>query len=65
MGKRREKTKDETLEKLPEIFNTSFEILKERDDVLEGIVSLLKQYILSEKQKKEIKDLIKEYIKNK
>jgi transcription regulator len=56
--------KDETVEKLAEIFETSFEILKGRDDGLEEIVSLLKQYNLSEEQKEEIKDLIKEYIKN-
>lgn len=54
----------ETVEKLAEIFNTSSEILKGRDDGLEEIVSLLKQYNLSELQKEEIKDLIKEYIKN-
>lgn len=56
--------KDETVEKLAEIFETSFEILKGRDDGLEEIVSLLKQYNLSEEQKEEIKNLIKEYIKN-
>ena len=56
--------KDETVGKLAEIFETSFEILKGRDDGLEEIVSLLKQYNLSEEQKEEIKDLIKEYIKN-
>ena len=33
--------KDETVEKLAEIFGTSFEILKGRDDGLEEIVSLL------------------------
>ena len=34
--------KDETVEKLADIFGTSFEILKGRDDGLEGIFSLLK-----------------------
>lgn len=55
--------KDETVEKLAEIFNTSFETLKGRDDGLEDIVSLLKRYNLSDKQKEEIKYLIEEYIK--
>ena len=55
--------KDETVEKLAEIFGTSFEILKGRDDGLEEIVSLLKRYNLSDKQKEEIKYLIEEYMK--
>ncbi|RXX22284.1 helix-turn-helix transcriptional regulator [Streptococcus oralis] len=55
--------KDETVEKLSEIFGTSFEILKGRDDGLEDIISLLKRYNLSDKQKEEIKYLIEEYIK--
>ncbi len=55
--------KDETVEKLADIFGTSFEILKGRDDGLEDIVSLLKRYNLSDKQKEEIKYLIEKYIK--
>ena len=55
--------KDETVEKLADIFGTSFEILKGRDDGLEEIVSLLKQYTLSSKQKEEVKCLIEEYVK--
>ena len=55
--------KDETIEKLADIFGTSFEILKGRDDGLEDIVSLLKRYNLSDKQKEEIKYLIEEYMK--
>ena len=55
--------KDETVEKLADIFGTSFEILKGRDDGLEDIVSLLKRYNLSDKQKEEIKYMIEEYIK--
>lgn len=43
--------KDETVEKLAEIFDTSFEILKGRDDGLEEIVSLLRKYKLTEEQK--------------
>ena len=56
--------KDDTVEKLAEILNTSFEILKGRDDGLEEIVSLLKQHNLSSKQKEEIECLIKDYLKN-
>lgn len=55
--------KDETVERLAKIFNTSFEILKGRDDGLEEIVGLLKQHNLSSKQKEEIKYLIEEYVK--
>ena len=55
--------KDETVEKLAKIFNTSFEGLKGRDDGLEEIVGLLKQHNLSSKQKDEIKYLIEEYVK--
>ena len=55
--------KDETVDKLAEIFNTSFELLKGRDDGLEEIVGLLKQHNLSSKQKEEIKYLIEEYMK--
>ena len=55
--------KDETVEKLAKIFNTSFETLKGRDDGLEEIVGLLKQHNLSSKQKDEIKYLIEEYVK--
>lgn len=56
--------KDETVGKLAEIFDTSFELLKGRDDGLEEIVSLLKQHNLSSKQKEEIECLIKDYLKN-
>ena len=55
--------KDDTVEKLAKIFNTSFETLKGRDDGLEEIVGLLKQHNLSSKQKDEIKYLIEEYVK--
>ncbi|QKQ45122.1 helix-turn-helix transcriptional regulator [Streptococcus sanguinis] len=43
--------KDETVEKLAEIFGTSFEILKGRDDGLEEIVSLLREYGLTKEEK--------------
>ena len=58
------KPKDETVEKLAKIFNTSFEILKGRDDGLEEIVGLLKEYNPSSKQKKEIQCLIEKYFKD-
>lgn len=57
--------KDETVEKLAEIFGTSFEFLKGRDDGLEEIVSLLREYELTEKEKKEIISVLKQYLINK
>lgn len=57
--------KDETVEKLAEIFNTSFETLKGRDDGLEEIVSLLREYELTEKEKKEIISILKQFLMNK
>lgn len=57
--------KDETVEKLAEIFGTSFEILKGRDDGLEEIVSLLREYELTEKEKKEIISALKQFLMNK
>ena len=57
--------KDETVEKLAKIFNTSFETLKGRDDGLEEIVSLLREYELTEKEKKEIISLLQDFLINK
>ena len=57
--------KDETVEKLAKIFNTSFETLKGRDDGLEEIVSLLREYELTEKEKKEIISVLKQFLMNK
>ena len=54
--------KDETVEKLAEIFGTSFEILKGRDDGLEEIVSLLKENNLTEEEKDEIIKLLKDLL---
>ena len=54
--------KDETVEKLAEIFGTSFEILKGRDDGLEEIVSLLKENNLTEEEKDEIIKLLKDFL---
>ncbi|EMB79888.1 Cro/CI family transcriptional regulator [Streptococcus mutans 11VS1] len=57
--------KDETVEKLAEIFDTSFEILKGRDDGLEEIVSLLRQYKLTEEQKHSLLITIRNELNNK
>ena len=57
--------KDETVEKLAEIFGTSFEFLKGRDDGLEEIVSLLREYELTVKEKKEIICVLKQFLMNK
>ena len=54
--------KDETVEKLAEIFGTSFEIFKGRDDGLEEIVSLLKENNLTEEEKDEIIKLLKDFL---
>ena len=43
----------------------SIEILKGRDDGLEEIVSLLREYELTEKEKKEIISVLKQYLINK
>ena len=57
--------KDETVEKLAEIFGTSFEILKGRDDGLEEIVSLLREYELTEEDKQEIIIFLENFLANK
>lgn len=57
--------KDETIEKLADIFGTSFEILKGRDDGLEEIVSLLKEYELTEEEKNEIIIILKQFLMKK
>ena len=54
-----------TVEKLAEIFGTSSEILKGRDDGLEEIVSLLKKYELTEEDKKEIITFLENFLANK
>lgn len=56
--------KDETVEKLAEIFGTSFEILKGRDDGLEEIISLLKMHELNDIQKREILELLVTYFQD-
>ena len=57
--------KDETVEKLAEILGTSFEILIGRDDWLEEIVSLLREYELTEEDKKEIITFLENFLANK
>ena len=57
--------KDETVEKLAESLDTSFETLKGRDDGLEEIVSLLRKYKLTEEQKCSLLTTIKNELNNK
>ena len=57
--------RNDTVEKLAEILNTSFEILKGRDDGLEEIVSLLREYELTEEDKKEIITFLENFLANK
>lgn len=57
--------KDETVEKLAEIFEVSFDYLKGRDDGLEDIVDLLRSYRLSDKEKTGIKSVILKYMEEK
>ncbi len=52
------------VEKMTDIFGVSFDYLKGRDDGLEEIVSLLKEYSPSSKQKEEIHCLIEKYFKD-
>lgn len=51
--------KDETVKKLAEIFDVSFDSLKGIDGGLEEIVDLLRQYKLLDKQKYELEKWIK------
>ena len=55
--------KDETVEKLAEIFGVIFDKLQGRDDGLDDIVDLLRKVELTDKQKLEIYFLIKKYLK--
>ncbi|MDT2909667.1 helix-turn-helix transcriptional regulator [Lactococcus lactis] len=50
--------KDDTLEKLAEVFGVGTDTLKGRDDGLEDIVNLLREHKLTKVQKKEIIALI-------
>lgn len=55
--------KDETVEKLAEIFGVTFDKLQGRNDGLDDIVDLLRNVELTDKQKLEIYFLIKKYLK--
>ena len=55
--------KDETVEKLDEIFGIRFDYLKGRDDGLDDIVDILRKVELTDKQKLEIYFLINKYLK--
>lgn len=46
--------KDETVEKMADIFGVSFDYLKGRDDGLEEIIKILKEHKLTPKDKQEI-----------
>lgn len=56
--------KNDTLEKLAEIFNTTTDALKGRDDGLEDIITTLRQYNPTEEEKVDIQALIMSYFKN-
>ena len=57
--------KDETVEKLAKIFGVTFDKLQGRNDGLDEIVNLLRNYELTVEDKKEIAILINEYLRNK
>ncbi len=50
---------------MAEIFGTSYEILKGRDYGLEDIVNLLREYELTEEEKKEIIIILKQFLMKK
>ena len=58
-------SKDETVKKLAEIFGTSFDVFKGRDNRLKEIVSLLREYELTEEEKKEIIIILKQFLMKK
>lgn len=55
--------RDETVDKLAEIFGISIDYLKDRDYGLDDIVDLLRKVELNDKQKLEMYFLIKKYLK--
>ena len=57
--------KDDTLEKMAEIFGVGTDTLKGRDDGLEEIVELLRKYRLDDRQKMEIKTVISNFLEHK
>lgn len=56
--------KNDTLDKLADIFNTTTDALKGRDDGLEDIISTLRTYDPTEEEKADIQALIVSYFKN-
>lgn len=56
--------KDDKLEQLSMIFNTTTDALKGRDDGLEDIVTPLRQYDPTEEEKADIQALIMSYFKD-
>lgn len=59
------KPKLETLEKLAEIFNTTADALKGRDDGLEDIIDTLRKYDLTEEDKAHFCQYIDNYFNSK
>lgn len=59
------KPKEETIEKLANIFNTTTDALKGRDDGLEIIIQAFDGQEVTENDKKIISELIKNYFENK
>ena len=57
--------KDETLEKLANIFQTTTDALKGRDDGLEDIISTLRENEPTEEDKAVIRSYLESYFKNK
>lgn len=56
--------KIEVLDRLAEIFNTTTDALKGRDDGLEDIITTLRQYDPTEEEKEHIRSYIESYLKN-
>ena len=57
--------KDETLEKLAHLFQTTTDTLKGRDDGLEDIISTLRENEPTEEDKAVIRSYLESYFKNK
>lgn len=53
--------KDETVEKLSEIFGVSFDYLKGRNDGLEEIIEMLKGNNITQKQKQDVLKILSDY----
>ena len=53
--------KDETVEKLSDIFGVSFDYLKGRNDGLEEIIEMLKENNITQKQKQDVLKILSDY----